>query len=109
MASSRIAGITIEIGGDTTKLVKALSSVDKAVKQTQTNLRDINKALKFDPGNTALLKDKQVELGNAINETKQKLEAEKQALEQMQNSPGFDKNSESAETSRLRLISILRR
>lgn len=96
MASSRIAGITIEIGGDTTKLVKALSSVDKAVKQTQTNLRDINKALKFDPGNTALLKDKQVELGNAINETKQKLEAEKQALEQMQNSPGFDKNSESA-------------
>lgn len=96
MASSRIAGITIEIGGDTTKLVQALSSVDKAVKQTQTNLRDINKALKFDPGNTALLKDKQVELGNAINETKQKLEAEKQALEQMQNAPGFDKTSEQA-------------
>lgn len=96
MASGRIAGITIEIGGDTTKLVKALSSVDKAIKQTQTNLRDINKALKFDPGNTALLKDKQIELGNAINETKQKLEAEKQAFEQMSNSPGFDKNSESA-------------
>lgn len=96
MASSRIAGITIEIGGDTTKLVKALSSVDSAIKKTQNNLRDINKALKFDPGNTALLKDKQIELANAINETKEKLEAEKRAFEQMQNSPGFDKNSESA-------------
>ena len=62
MAAGRIRGITIEIGGDTTKLVKALSSVDNALNKTQTNLRDINKALKFDPTNTNLLKDRQIEL-----------------------------------------------
>lgn len=81
MAAGRIRGITIEIGGDTTKLVKALSSVDNALNKTQTNLRDINKALKLDPTNTNLLKDRQRELADAISETKQKLDTEKQALE----------------------------
>ena len=96
MAAGRIRGITIEIGGDTTKLVKALSSVDNALNKTQTNLRDINKALKFDPTNTNLLKDRQRELADAINETKQKLDTEKQALEQMKNTEGFDANSRAA-------------
>lgn len=96
MATGRIRGITIEIGGDTTKLVKALSSVDNALNKTQTNLRDINKALKFDPTNTNLLKDRQRELADAINETKQKLDTEKQALEQMKNTEGFDANSRAA-------------
>ena len=45
MASGRIKGITIQIGGDTTELVKALAKVDNALSKTQTNLRDINKAL----------------------------------------------------------------
>ena len=96
MGASRIKGITIEIGGDTTKLVKALSSVDNALNKTQTNLRDINKALKFDPTNTNLLKDRQRELADAISETKQKLDTEKQALEQMKNTEGFDANSRAA-------------
>ena len=96
MAAGRIKGITIEIGGNATPLVKALASVDNAISKTQKNLNDINKALKFDPGNTALLKDKQIELANAIDETKKKLETEKQALEQMKNTEGFDKNSEAA-------------
>lgn len=96
MAAGRIKGITIEIGGDTTKLTKALASVDNAISKTQKNLNDINKALKFDPGNTALLKDKQVELANAIDETKKKLDTEKQALEQMKNTEGFDANSQAA-------------
>lgn len=96
MAAGRIRGITIEIGGDTTKLVKALSSVDNALNKTQTNLRDINKALKFDPTNTNLLKDRQRELADAISETKQKLDTEKQALEQMKNTEGFDANSRAA-------------
>lgn len=96
MATGRIKGITIEIGGDTTKLVKALSAVDSAISKTQTNLRDINKALKFDPSNTELLKDKQVELANAIASTEEKLRTEKEALEQMKNSEGFDANSEAA-------------
>lgn len=96
MAAGRIKGITIEIGGDTTKLTKALASVDNAISKTQKNLNDISKALKFDPGNTALLKDKQVELANAIDETKKKLDTEKQALEQMKNTEGFDANSRAA-------------
>ncbi|MBR2413236.1 MAG: phage tail tape measure protein, partial [Clostridia bacterium] len=96
MAGARIKGITIEIGGDTTQLVKALRSADSAIKQTQTNLRDINKALKIDPANTNLLKDKQRELAAAISETKDKLQAEKEALEQMRNTEGFDANSQAA-------------
>lgn len=96
MANARIRGITIEIGGDTSELVKALKSADTAIKNTQTNLRDINKALKIDPSNTNLLKDKQKELAAAISETKEKLEAEKQALEKMKNADGFDENSKAA-------------
>lgn len=95
-ASQRIKGITIAIGGDTTKLTKALYEVDNAVKNTQSNLRDINKALKFDPSNVNLLKDKQRELNDAVTEAKTKLESEKQALEQMKNTEGFDANSKAA-------------
>ena len=58
MAAGRIKGITIEIGGDTTKLVSALAKVDNSISKTQSNLRDLNRALKLDPGNTELLKDK---------------------------------------------------
>ena len=94
--AARIKGITIEINGDSTKLTKALADVDHALKTTQSNLRDLNRALKLDPGNSALLKDKQVELANAIDATKEKLEKEKEALEQMKNTQGFDANSEAA-------------
>ena len=83
MAAGRIKGITIEIGGNTTKLVTALSKVDNALSKTQTNLRDINKALKFDPGNAELLKDKQNELARAISETKERLDAEKEAYAEL--------------------------
>lgn len=96
MASQRIKGITIEIGGDTTQLTNALSSVDKAVKATQANLRDINKALKYDTGNVSLLKLKQDNLNDSVTEAKQKLDAEKKALDQLRNSDGFDKNSKAA-------------
>ena len=54
MANSKIRGITIEIGGDTTKLDKALGSVDKKIKGTQVELREVNKLLKVDPTNTAV-------------------------------------------------------
>lgn len=103
MAVGRIKGITIEIGGNTTELVKALHSADKAIKDTQSNLRDIEKALKFDPGNVNLLKDKQRELATQIDETKKKLENEKQALEQMKNTEGFDANSQAARNLQLQI------
>ena len=96
MASQRIKGLTIEIGGDTTDLTKALSEVDRAVKDTQTNLRDINKALKFDSGNVELLKLKQDNLNDSVDEAKKRLQAEKDALDQMRNTEGFDENSKAA-------------
>ena len=63
MASSRIKGITIEIGGDTTKLNKALKDVDSSLKNTQGQLKDVNKLLKLDPANVELLKQKHDLLG----------------------------------------------
>ena len=53
--ASRIQGITVEIGGDTTKLSKALEGVNKSIKGTQSGLKDVNKLLKLDPTNTELL------------------------------------------------------
>lgn len=94
MAASRIKGITIEIGGDTTKLVQALSKVDNALNKTKTNLRDINKALKLDPTNTELLKDRQNELSRAIAETKQRLDAEREAYEQLSRADSTPQNVE---------------
>lgn len=57
--ASRIAGITVEIGGDTTKLSKALESVNKTIKTTQSELKDVNKLLKLDPSNTEAVTQKQ--------------------------------------------------
>ena len=50
--ANRIKGITIEIGDDTTKLSKALEGVNKNIKNTQTQLKDVQKLLKLDPSNT---------------------------------------------------------
>ena len=59
MAASRIKGITVEIGGDTTKLQTALKGVNAEIKNTQSQLKDVEKLLKLDPGNTELLAQKQ--------------------------------------------------
>ena len=56
--ANRIKGITVEIGGDTTKLSKALEGVNKDIKGTQTQLKDVQKLLKLDPSNTELLSQK---------------------------------------------------
>lgn len=81
MASNRIKGITIEIGGDTTKLTNSLKDVDKSLKTTQAELKDVNKLLKMDPGNIDLLKQKHELLGKAITDTKTRQEELKKALE----------------------------
>ena len=83
MATNRIKGITIEIEGNTTKLQSALSGVNKDLRTTQTNLRDVNKLLKLDPTNTDLLRQKQDLLKKAIEDTKKKLDTEKEALKQL--------------------------
>lgn len=77
-------GLVIKFGGDTTELQSALKKVSSEAKSTQSDLRDINKALKFDPGNTELLEQKVRALNDAYDETKQKLDAYKQALAQLE-------------------------
>lgn len=80
--ASRIQGITVEIGGDTTKLQTALKGVNSSIKSTQQQLKDVNSLLKLDPGNTELLAQKQKLLSEAVGETKEKLAALKTAAEQ---------------------------
>ena len=80
--ANRIKGITVEIGGDTTKLQTALKGVNSEIKNTQSQLKDVEKLLKLDPGNTELLAQKHRLLGDAVSETKQKLETLKTVAEQ---------------------------
>lgn len=82
MGANRIKGITIEIGGDTTKLQTALKGVNSQVKSTQQQLKDVNKLLKLDPGNTELLAQKHKLLGDAVAQTKEKLATLKTESEQ---------------------------
>lgn len=77
--ANRIKGITVEIGGDTTKLDKALKGVNSTIRNTQMGLRDVKRLLKLDPKNTELLAQKQKLLSSAITSTKEKLEALKDA------------------------------
>ena len=80
--AGRIQGITVEIGGDTTKLQTALKGVNTEIRNTQSQLKDVDKLLKLDPGNTELLAQKHRLLGDAVKETKEKLETLKTAAEQ---------------------------
>ena len=86
--ASRIKGITVEIGGDTTGLEKALKGVNSSIKTTQSALKDVERLLKLDPTNTELLTQKQKLLKDAIASTSEKLEtlkeAQKQAKEQLE-------------------------
>ena len=68
--ANRIKGITVEINGDTTGLTKALANVNKEIKSTQSQLKDVEKLLKLDPGNTELLAQKHKLLGQAGLETR---------------------------------------
>ena len=71
--ANRIKGITVEIGGDTTKLQTALKQVNGEIRNTQSQLKDVDKLLKLDPGNTELLAQKHKLLGEAVEGTKEKL------------------------------------
>lgn len=86
--AGRIQGITIEIDGNATGLQKALKGVDSELKKTQSNLRDVNKLLKLDPGNTELLVQKQKNLEKSISTTKKRLDELKKAQS------GVDEGSE---------------
>lgn len=84
MSTGKIKGITVEIGGDTRPLNDALKKSEKQIKTTQSELREVNRQLKFDPTNTELLRQKQTLLASAVSETRQKLDTLKQAEKQAQ-------------------------
>lgn len=79
--ASRIRGITVEISGDTATLLKVLQSIEHNIKNTQTQLKDVEKLLKLDSTNTELLSQKKL-FADAVAATKDKLETFKPAAEQ---------------------------
>jgi phage-related minor tail protein len=89
-SSNKIHGITIELNGDASGLQKELKAVNSDLKSTQDQIRDVNKMLKFNPGNADLLSQKQRLLNQELTETKNKLEIEKKALAEIsaQNTTG---------------------
>lgn len=76
-----IKGITIEIGSDTKKFKSGLKDLNQSAKDLQNELKYVNKALKHDPKNTDLLRQKQELLTKSVSETKSKLESLKAAKE----------------------------
>ena len=97
MATRDLKGLTIEIGGDTSKLTDSLKSVDSELSSLQSNLRTVNSALKLDPGNVDALAQKQSLLSEAVQTTTQRLdalkEAQRQADEQMANGVEVDQRA----------------
>jgi phage-related minor tail protein len=81
--AGKIKGITIEIGGDTQKLNKALEDVNKKTRDVQSELRQVERLLKLDPGNTDLLAQKQKLLAEAVENSREKLDRLKTAQEQV--------------------------
>ena len=98
MASKTIKGLTVEIGGDTTKLGKALENVEKKSSNLSSELGQINKLLKLDPTNTELLAQKQKVLADAVENTEEKLDTLKEAEKQVQKQ--FEKGEASEEQVR---------
>ena len=101
--NSRVKGITVKIGGDVSGLDKALQGVNSKINDTQAQLRDVKRLLKFDPGNTELLKQKQELLAKAVGDTKDKLEQLKDAEKQLKDA-GVDENGAQFQSLRREII-----
>lgn len=96
--ANTIKGLTVEIGGDTTKLGKALEDVNKKSRDLSSELGQINRLLKMDPGNADLLAQKQEVLAEAVENTRKKLDTLKEAEKQVQEQ--FKRGEVSAEQVR---------
>lgn len=103
MAGAKIRGITIEIGADTNQFASSLKSLNSTINSTKSQLRDIDRLLKFNPGNTELLTQKQQALTKEIDATKAKLNELKQAEATMK-ANGVDQNSEEFQALRREII-----
>ena len=82
--ANTIKGLTVEIGGDATKLGDALKEVNAKTKSLSVDLKGVNDMLKFDPSNTELLAQKQNLLTQAVENTKSKLSTLREAQVQVQ-------------------------
>ena len=80
--AGKIKGIVVEIGGDTTKLDKALQTINKDLRSTQSDLSEIDRLLKLDPKNVTLLAQKQKSLTDAVTATQKKLDTLRAAADQ---------------------------
>lgn len=89
-----VKGITIEFNGETTKLSQALRDIDTKAKGVDKSLNQVNRALKFNPGNTELLAQKQTLLAQKIEQTRQKLAALKTTQSQLDDDPAVDRTSQ---------------
>lgn len=84
----KIKGITIDLGVNTKPVTEGFQKINKELNTTDKTLRDINKSLKLDPGNSELLEQKQKYLNKAIEETNKKLEEEQKILAELEKADG---------------------
>ncbi len=82
MAGNKVKGLTVEIGGDATKLQTSLKGVNTESMNTQSQLKDVEKLLKLEPVNMELIAQKHRLLAQAVSETRKKLETLKPAQQQ---------------------------
>ena len=90
--ATRVKGVTIELSADASGIEQALKDVNKSLKSTQFQLREVDKALQLDPGNLELIEQKQRLLAKATEETKKKLQALKDAQEDLKGKEANDEN-----------------
>lgn len=91
--AGNIKGITIEFRGDTTSLSKSLDTIQREARGTESELKRINSALKFNPTNTVLLSQKQQVLRERVDATVRKVNELKNVQKQL-DAKGVDRNSE---------------
>lgn len=81
--ADKVKGIEVQIGGDTTPFARSLKTLNSEIRGTQDRLKAVNQALKLDPKNTDLLKQKQKLLADQIGTTKEKLDKLKQSQQEL--------------------------
>ena len=101
--ADRVKGITIEFDGDTSKLNKALKDIRKQASTVDSELKSVNKLLKFNPKNTELLAQKQTLLKKKVDDSEKALEKLRNVQKQLDEKK-VAKNSEEYRKVRREII-----
>ena len=104
--AGKIKGITVEIGANTTKLQEALKELNKPIKTASNELKEINRSLKFNPGNVDLLRQKQKLLNDQYTATETKLKALQQSMIKANADTSVDKTKEEYRQLERELIKV---